>query len=86
MLAEAGLELESVRPVVFAARMNDFASRWPMGFAREYVPTLRATGVLSSAQADEISAVLSAYEADPKALVISPGVLQMVARRPFNRS
>jgi ubiquinone/menaquinone biosynthesis C-methylase UbiE len=82
LLPDAGLEIESVRPVVMTAGMNDFAARWPNGFAREYIPVMEHDGDLSAAEARGIEAILDRYEADPDALVITPGVLQIVARKP----
>ena len=82
MLTAAGLVTESVRPVVFAARMNDFASRWPMGFAREYLPAMIASGDVSAAEGEALVKLLDDTEADPDALVITPGVLQIAARKP----
>ena len=82
LLADAGLHVEAVRPVVFAARMDDFAARWPMGFAREYLPTLVEKSAVSTAESEMLSALLSDYEANPRALVMTPGVLQLVARKP----
>ena len=82
MLAAAGLAKESIRPVVFAARMNDFASRWPMGFAREYLPSMIANGDVSVAEGETLVDLLNDTEADPNALVITPGVLQIAASKP----
>ncbi len=81
LLANAGLTVETARPVVFAATMNDFASRWPMGFAREYLPTMVASGDVTKAEGDALLGLLDTYEADPAALVLTPGVLQIVARK-----
>jgi SAM-dependent methyltransferase len=81
LLADAGLSVEAARPVVFTARMNDVASRWPMGFAREYLPTAVANGAVSAAESETLSALLSEYEANPDAFVITPGVLQLMARK-----
>jgi ubiquinone/menaquinone biosynthesis C-methylase UbiE len=83
MLAEVGLSVERVRPQVFAARMNDFVSRWPMGFARAFLPTLVETGDVMPEEAKAISAELARAEADPNAIVMTPGVLQIVARKPI---
>ncbi|HEY0303145.1 MAG TPA: methyltransferase domain-containing protein [Rhizomicrobium sp.] len=82
LLTQAGLTVESTRPVVFAARMSDFASRWPMGFAREYLPTMIANGDVTPAEGEALQRVFQDYEADPNALVITPGILQIVARKP----
>ncbi len=81
LLQDAGLAVETLRPVVFAAAMSDFAARWPMGFAREYLPSMIANGDLSAAEGKTLSTILSDYEADPNAFVITPGVLQIVARK-----
>ena len=82
LLAEAGLVSQIVRPVVFAARMDDFASRWPMGFAREYLPSMIANGDVTSQEGEALTKLLDDTEADPHALVITPGVLQIAARKP----
>ena len=81
LLPEAGFEIESVRPVVFAARMNDFASNWPMDFARQYLPVMVEGGHITPAEASAVRALLDQAETDPNALVITPGVLQIVARK-----
>jgi ubiquinone/menaquinone biosynthesis C-methylase UbiE len=79
LLSEAGLEIETVRPIVFTARMNEFTASWPIGFARGYLPVMRDAGDITAAEAAEIEAVLDRYAADANALVITPGVLQVVA-------
>jgi hypothetical protein len=43
---------------------------------------MREAGDLSAAEANAIEAELNRYAADPNALVITPGVLQIVARKP----
>jgi SAM-dependent methyltransferase len=80
LLPQSGFEIESVRPVVFTARMNDFAANWPMDFARQYIPVMVADDDISPAEGDAIAGVLDRYENDPDALVITPGLLQIVAR------
>ncbi len=81
LLPEVGLEIESIRPVVFVARMNDFAANWPMGFGRQYIPAMAESGELDAAEARTIAAIFDRYEADPDAFVITPGLLQIVARK-----
>jgi SAM-dependent methyltransferase len=82
LLRRVGLNLEFVRPAVFTAAMTEFPARWPNGFARGYLPIMLHDGDVSAAEADELSALLECYEADPDALVITPGVLQIIARKP----
>ena len=81
LLPQAGLEIESVRPVVFTVRMNDFAANWPMDFARQYIPIMVADGDISQAEGEAVTALLDGTEADPNAFVITPGVLQIIARK-----
>ncbi|MGC9954374.1 MAG: methyltransferase domain-containing protein [Rhizomicrobium sp.] len=81
LLPESGFEIETVRPVVFTARMNDFAANWPMDFARQYIAVMAKDGDISPAEGKEITALLDRTEADPNAFVITPGLLQIVARK-----
>ena len=81
LLPEAGFEIETIRPVVFVARMNDFAANWPMDFGRQYIPTMAESGDLDPTEAKALSALFDRYEADPDAFVITPGLLQIVARK-----
>lgn len=81
LLTAAGFDIELVRPVVFTARLSDFAARWPIGFARSYLPVMRDAGAITAHEAEVITAVLDRYEAGPGALVITPGVLQVVATK-----
>jgi SAM-dependent methyltransferase len=82
MLNDAGLEVELIRPVVFTARMADFASRWPHDFAREQIPVMLADGDLSPNEAEQMNALLDACASDPNSFHVTPGVLHLVARRP----
>ena len=81
LLPEAGLEIESVRPAVFTARMNDFAANWPMDFARQYIPVMVEDGDLDCSEGEAVAALLDRAAADPNSLVITPGLLQIVARK-----
>lgn len=65
LLAEAGFTVEATRPVIFAAAMRDFAARWPMGFAREYLPSMLENGDVTAGEAHAIAGTLSEYEANP---------------------
>ncbi|MEI9888276.1 MAG: class I SAM-dependent methyltransferase [Rhizomicrobium sp.] len=82
LLAGAGLRVEAARPVVFAAAMRDYASRWPMGFARAYLPSMIAEGDVTPAEGEMLARLFDAYESDADALVLTPGVLQIAARKP----
>lgn len=81
LLPETGLEIEIVRPVVFCVRTDDAIARWPMGFAREHLGVMEAAGDISTKEMLCLAALLDRYTADPNAFVITPGVLQFVARK-----
>jgi len=74
LLEAIGMCVETVRPVVFSAAMDDDAARWPMGFAREYLPSMIASGDLTQSEGDAVLRALDAAK-----LVITPGVLQIKA-------
>jgi SAM-dependent methyltransferase len=83
ILQDAGLTLELVRPVVFAAHPGEPAWQWPAAFVRINMHKLMSTNMLSGDEASALSAVLSGYEARGDALMLTPGVLQIVARKPL---
>ncbi len=83
LLAQAGLDTASVQPIVYAAAMQNYAARWPIGFAREYLPTMIANGDVSEEEGRHIASLLAGYEANPRAYVITPGVLHIMASKPF---
>ena len=82
LLSNMGLEIELVRPVVFAAHPGDFVWQWPTTFARSNAHVMAENGTIPRAEAERIGTILTQYEADPASLVITPGVLQIVARKP----
>jgi ubiquinone/menaquinone biosynthesis C-methylase UbiE len=77
LLEAIGLRVESIRPVVFAATMDGDAARWPMGFAREYLPSMIANGDLTAGEGDAVLRALDAAK-----LVLTPPVLQIKAVKP----
>jgi SAM-dependent methyltransferase len=81
LLRRVGLELQCVRPAVFASSMSEFPGRWPNGFARGYLPIMQRDGEIDGAEATAISEILDHYECDPDSFVITPGVLQIVCRK-----
>ncbi|HWD27247.1 MAG TPA: methyltransferase domain-containing protein [Rhizomicrobium sp.] len=74
LLEALGLRITGIRPAVFAATMDDDAARWPMGFAREYLPSMIANGDLSEDEADAVQRALDAAK-----IVLTPCVLQITA-------
>jgi SAM-dependent methyltransferase len=83
LFADAGLHIELVRPVVFTPHARDYAWHWPAAFARDFAQVMAAQGTLAPDEATEIGAILSRYETDPDAFMVTPGVLQVIARKPI---
>jgi SAM-dependent methyltransferase len=81
LLEDAGLRIETYRPVVFATRPSDIVWKWPSMGARHYAPVLVDAGVVAPDTAETICGILDEYEADPASLMLTPGVLQIVARK-----
>ncbi|HEY1963250.1 MAG TPA: methyltransferase domain-containing protein [Rhizomicrobium sp.] len=81
LLAENRLAIEFVRPVVFTPRPREFAWHWPAAFARGYAATMVQQDRIAPADAAAIDEILSRYEGDPNAFMVTPGVLQIVARK-----
>jgi SAM-dependent methyltransferase len=79
---ENGLSIGFVRPVVFTPRPRDFAWHWPASFARRYAEMLLEQRRIVPAEAADLDDILSRYESDPNAFMITPGVLQIVAPKP----
>lgn len=80
-LREAGFEVELVRPQIFAARPDDAIWHWPSGGARRYAAFMAELGVIARDDAETIDAVLKDYEAEDSSVMLTPGVLQIVARK-----
>ncbi|HEY2071495.1 MAG TPA: methyltransferase domain-containing protein [Rhizomicrobium sp.] len=82
LFAANGLTVEMVRPVVFTAPAHEFAWQWPAAFARASAEVMAERGEITPEESHRIDAILTDHEADPNAFVVTPGVLQIVARKP----
>lgn len=80
-LAEGGFRVVSTRPHVFATRPGEPAWSWPVGFIATHVDRLRALGRVSDAWAGGVRAELEAAESDPRSVMVTPLVLEIVAER-----
>lgn len=82
MLGECGLVVEFARPAVFAVRPDDEMWQWPAAATRAYSKMLAESGVISIDESRAVDAILEEREADTNTLALTPGVLQIVARKP----
>jgi hypothetical protein len=81
LLREAGFEIELVRTQIFAARPNDAMWSWSSLLARRYASVLAERGAIARDHAQGVDTVLNEYEADDSSVMLTPGVLQIVARK-----
>lgn len=82
LLPQAGLALEDARAVQFAIRPSDFMWQWPLAFVETNTRHQAELGELSAQEAEAIRKAFAARSADPTALMLTPSVLQIVARKP----
>jgi len=81
-LADAGFEIESIAPIVHVVPRSSFVWEWPRAFVdvglRRFVDLKRIT----PERAGAIARAFARCEAEPGTLMITPAVLEIVARRP----
>ena len=81
LLAEAGLELASVRPIARCARPGETLWNWPAGFVRTNVPRLVEIGMRDASWGAAVLARLEAAERDPASVFVTPTVLEIIATK-----
>lgn len=80
LLAKHGLNVASATPHVFCARPGTLEWQWPASFVAINLERLVATGQATAEFAARANAEFAAASADPNALLITPMVLELVAR------
>jgi len=80
-MEELGFEVVARRPIIEVARPADFLWHWPKTFLAVNVPHQVAHGTLSPARGAAITAAVAQIEATPGAFVVTPAVLEVIARR-----
>lgn len=81
-VAAAGLTAEAMEPLVYAVRGDDFMWNWVSSYIETGPRRLVELGFLDAGQADAVRADWAARRADPSALMITPMVLEIIARAP----
>jgi SAM-dependent methyltransferase len=81
LLRETGFEIASIAPIVHVVPKSSYVWEWPRAFVdvglRRFVDLKR----LTAKRAQEIADAVARGEAEPGALMITPGVLEIIARR-----
>ncbi len=85
-LPAAGLRIESMRPLAWATRPGEGPWRWPVAFVESGLRRLVEIGAVDEAFAGEVRDAVREAEANADAVMITPTVLEIVARRPGARA
>jgi SAM-dependent methyltransferase len=80
-MEEAGLTIESTRTIVDVISPKDYAWHWPKSFIDIGVRRLVALGRLTEERGNAIRENFAAYESEPHARMVTPAVLEIIARK-----
>ncbi len=81
LLGDMGMKIEYTEPIVFRMTPANFSWNWPAKFIRNQTLALVEQGLMSQDQCELILIQLEEAERDPNSLMISPLVLEIVARK-----
>jgi SAM-dependent methyltransferase len=81
LLGDLGLELHQVRPIVTAVQPGDAKWTWLRTFVDVHRLCLVELGYLTAHESTEIWRAFTRLESHPGARMITPGVLEIIARR-----
>jgi SAM-dependent methyltransferase len=80
-LEELGFEVRSLKTIVDAVHPSSFVWRWPSAFVEVGLARLVSLGRLTAGRSREIQAAFVAREREPSTLMITPGVLEVIAAK-----
>jgi hypothetical protein len=80
-LPQEGFVIKEVRPILDVVGPQDFAWQWLSTFVEIGLSRLTELGYLTFDKAEETKRIFRRVEADPKALMVTPGVLEIIATR-----
>lgn len=80
-LPEAGLRLVEARPIIFTATPKDFVWQWPKTFIVPHAYRLAERGVISTEWAKDVERAWLAAEKDPRTIMTTPLLMEIVAER-----
>ncbi len=80
-LEELGFEITVIRPIIDVISARDYAWQWPTTFMQIGLQRLAETGAIPQDRAASIGAELRQISDSTTARMITPGVLEVVARK-----
>ena len=81
LLRNNGFQITSAAPRIFCASPADYTWQWSASFLKNGPARLLELGRIDRKFADEIHSEFAAAQADPRSLVITPLVLEIVAEK-----
>jgi ubiquinone/menaquinone biosynthesis C-methylase UbiE len=80
-IEELGLTIESTKTIVDVISPKDYAWHWPKSFIDIGLRRLVSIGELSEERAGNIRSEFASYESKPHARMVTPALLEIVARK-----
>jgi SAM-dependent methyltransferase len=80
-LPEEGFEIQELRPIVDLVSPADFIWQWPSTFVEVGLARLVRLGHIPEDRAAAVRDIFRAAEQDPNSRLVTPGVLEIIARR-----
>ncbi len=81
LLPEAGFRIREARPLIEVTRPGDDVWRWPSSFVRTYLDFIVGAGKVEKSWADGVLRAFAEAEADPRSLMVTPLVIEIIAER-----
>ena len=78
-LSDEGFRLRRIRPITEIISPSHFVWRWPTAFVATGVDRLVQLGDLSEEKGREVKDVFARAEAQPDTLMVTPGVIELIA-------
>ena len=80
-LIASGFEIVETKPIIFAVKPNHFTWRWPSSFINGHVKRLIELGQVDETWGREVLDEFGRLESSPDSLMLTPMVLQIIARQ-----
>ena len=80
-LGDFGFAVQSVKPIIDIVSPANYVWQWPKTFLHVGLRRLAELGRISGKRAAEIQASFNERESDPQTLMVTPGLLEIIALR-----
>jgi len=81
ILDDAGFGIVEIKPIIDVVPPSSAIWPWPASFANLFFERLVASGQMAADEAHAARQALAVAEADPRSLMITPMVLEVIARK-----